>query len=276
MNVARVLGQLGRRAVHLTHAGGEGRKLFLSLAAADGVVVEAPDSESDVRTCYTLLDLGKGSTTEIVEEPAPVGAATESAVRAAFDRLLPDADCLIVSGTRAPGYSESLYADFTGSAKRAGKKIILDIRGRDLLACLPAGPDFVKPNLAEFASTFLGSGEISEHVRDEALLEVAAKKAEELFDRYGVMCVLTRGALPALYFDGRRMRMSAPSPVKARNTTGCGDAFTAGFAAAWGDRGFPDYGDGGFVSCLEEAVEEGHRCAAMNAESPRPGRIVGK
>ncbi len=42
VNVARVLGQLGIESVHLTHAGGMFREVFITLAEQDGLRMVVP------------------------------------------------------------------------------------------------------------------------------------------------------------------------------------------------------------------------------------------
>lgn len=51
VNVARVLCQLGENAVHLTHAGGRFRPLFIELAEQSGMRIEAVAVRSEVRFC---------------------------------------------------------------------------------------------------------------------------------------------------------------------------------------------------------------------------------
>ena len=263
INVTRVLVQLGCPAVHLTHAGGRQRELFLSLAARDGLSVEAPDSGSEIRHCYTIVDRAGPTTTELVEEAEPVSPETEGAVRRRFDSLLDRVEAVIISGTKAAGFSEALYPELVERAGRAGKKVLLDLRGADLVNCLPFRPLLIKPNLAEFVSTFLGAEQPSERIDDEQLLAAVKDKMAELAGRYGCMIVLTRGPAGALWRAGLSWGDSKAEKIRPLNTTGSGDAFTAGFAAAWLE------GAG-----LEAALARGHRCAARNAELLKPGSIL--
>lgn len=273
VNVARVLVQLGAEVLHLTHAGGRDRDLFLSLAGADGVRVAASDSGSEIRYCYTLLNAERGSTTEIVEESDPVGPGTEDLVIREFSALLPSADCVVISGTKAAGYSPSLYPLFTRMAKDAGKRVVLDLRGRDLEDSLQYRPDLVKPNFAEFAATFVTGRMGRETCNEPELVRRVEEAAREISLRFGTAVVLTRGGLPALCAAGGEAFTSPPEPLSPVNTIGCGDAFTAGFAAFWESAGLPPPETPGFAGVFSSAVSEGHRCAALNAGLARPGRI---
>jgi fructose-1-phosphate kinase PfkB-like protein len=55
---------------------------------------------------------------------------------------------------------------------------------------------------------------------------------------------------------------ASPPEVNVLNTTGCGDAFTAGLASALDDG-----------ADFRAAVNEGIRCGALNAALVRPGVI---
>lgn len=276
VNVARVLGQLGIESVHLTHAGGMFREVFITLAEQDGLRMAVPDSGSPVRFCTTLLNREKGTTTELVEEAKPVQPATEEKIRHAFNKLLKESHCLVITGTRAPGYSETLYAEFVQQAKEGGKRVVLDIRGKDLLGCLPYKPDVVKTNLAEFASTFGSIPLKGEEIRDRTVLHQVGETFHRLAEEYGVISITTNGKEDTLYYHrGQVARMPVESnpAVPVLNTTGCGDAFLAGFLKAWEEEGYPDPSSEEFQAGMEGYIREAHRVAFLNAVQVRPGRI---
>ncbi len=276
VNVTRVLGQLGIPAIHLTHAGGMFRDIFLTLAEQDNLRILAPDSGSEVRFCTTLLNQGKGTTTELVEEAKPVLPGTETEVRKGFQNLLSKSNCLVISGTRAPGYRETLYAEFVRDAKEAGKRVILDMRGKDLVACLPYRPDVIKINLSEFASTFLGISPDGEQIRDLTVVQRVKEQFLALAEEYGVVCITTNGKEDTLYYnrgDVFRMPVHLSKDLPVLNTTGSGDAFLAGFLKAWQEEGYPEPSSHAFQAGIEGYLQEAHRVAFLNAAHVRPGRI---
>ncbi|MFP4550613.1 MAG: PfkB family carbohydrate kinase [Spirochaetales bacterium] len=81
INVTRVLTQLGEPAVHVTQVGGAGADLFLELARGDKLDVRPVHAEIEIRNCYTLLDAGAGTTTELVEAGDHVPDGVEDEVR---------------------------------------------------------------------------------------------------------------------------------------------------------------------------------------------------
>jgi len=304
INVTRVLTQLGKKALHLTQLGGDMRPLFLSLSKSDGLSVEWVESYSEIRFCYTVLNDSNNSVTEMVEESQPVCAETEKRLLLKYEALLDDnlgrffhrdtegaeiveagrvsQDTLIISGTKAAGFSNSIFPVMVKKAKEKGMRVILDIRGNDLLECLKYEPDIVKPNLYEFASTFMPEliKDNDLAINDSAQLEQRAVKEKikaamlETARKYRCRVILTNGSRNILAADCARF--GAPDsffeieikPVKAVNTIGCGDAFTAGLAAALADCG-------GWESRekFKTAINEGIRCGALNAEFVKPGVI---
>ena len=258
INVTRVLSQLGKKAVHLTQLGGVMRPLFLSLCEQDGLSVEWVESGSQIRFCYTVLTENDGEVTELVEESEAVCDGTERRLLEKFDSILGDASlglkCLIVSGTKAAGFSDTVIPSMTRKAKEKGLRVILDVKGKDLIESLQYEPDMVKPNLLEFTETFaLDLSAESERIKS-AMRDTAQK--------YHCRVILTNGSRKILAADRDKLFEAEFEAVKAVNSTGCGDAFTAGLAAAL-EVGANFY----------EAIGEGARCGAKNAALIRPGVI---
>ena len=279
INVARVLSQLGKKVIHLTQLGGVLRPLFLDLCEKDQLNVHWVESGSAIRFCYTVID-GIRSITELVEEAEPTAAGTEERLLAAYTELLPSAGTVIISGTKARGFSGSLAPSMVRHAREQKKRIILDIRGSDLKQSLPFRPDVIKPNLFEFVDTF--AAELEQCTRDSGNAAMNYKSLGELSGdepgvkenvtdlalnlaaSYGTHIVLSRGKRPVWY---TKENVLAEYPVDAKppvNTTGSGDAFTAGLAAAL-DEG----------ASLQDAVARGVHCGGLNAGFLKPGTITG-
>jgi 1-phosphofructokinase/tagatose 6-phosphate kinase len=262
VNVARVLAQTGRPSIHLTQAGGVNRGWFLSMCAADGLDVRTVDSGSEIRFCHTVIDQASGLVTELVEEADPVGPETGERLLAALDAVLPECRAVIVSGTKAAGFGADIVPEVARRARAAGLPLILDVKGADLMACLPLGPIVAKPNLAEFLATWPLPGPADAAHDEAALRGHAAEVARELHERFGSHLVLTRGAKPTWYWDGGDLAEEVVADCRPLNTTGSGDAFTAGLAAALVEGG-----------TLRDAIREGTRLGALNAGTLRPGSI---
>jgi 1-phosphofructokinase/tagatose 6-phosphate kinase len=264
LNACRVLVQLGRNCTHLTQLGGMLRPLFLELCAGEGLKIEWVESGGSIRFCYTLVDRKGRQVTELVEEGERVGEGTGERLLEALARLLGDHSMLIISGSKAAGFSDNLIPEMVRMAKAAGLRVVLDIRGPDLRNSLPWRPDIIKPNFLEFLSTFAPglSGKDGPEGGEEKIREGINRICGDIYRQYGCRIVLTRGASSVWYAEAGELAGYAVDPVEPLNTTGSGDAFTAGLAAALEDG-----------ASLGDAVAEGSRCGRLNAGLLRPGVI---
>lgn len=267
VNVARIILQYEDdrfTSVHLTHAGGDEGELFLRYCRRDGLRVEAVPGSGSVRTCTTLIDEGDGTTTELIEPAVPVREETVSALRRRYERLLAGSSLVVLSGSAAPGYPEEIFPEFCRLAAAASVPVVADYRGKMLLDSLSAGVAAVKINLTEFAATFglAGADEVGETGDDGGLVAAAWPLLERL-EAEGTPFVISRGSRESMYVRNGERFLVPVKRVRAVNTIGCGDAFTAGLAMAVAS-GAP----------LAEGVALGHELAARNALLLKPGALV--
>jgi fructose-1-phosphate kinase PfkB-like protein len=152
----------------------------------------------------------------------------------------------------------------TQKAKEKRLKIILDIKGKDLIESLKYQPDIVKPNLFEFAADFapelIKNNELI--TTDDSVKERIKSAVLDMARKNNCRVILTNGSRKIIAADANEFFEIEFQPVKAVNSTGCGDAFTAGLAAALENRA-------GF----REAMSEGCRCGALNAALVKPGVV---
>ncbi|MFO8063296.1 MAG: 1-phosphofructokinase family hexose kinase [Spirochaetota bacterium] len=265
VNAARVLASLGAHPTHLSHSGGRDHDLFVEAAGEDGIRMDAVSAEVELRVANTIVDAHNGTTTEVVEEGREVDAGVESRVQERYGELLEDAEAVLIAGSKAPGFSGELFPGMVARARRAGRFVLLDYRGEDLLKSLPYGPNAIKPNFSEFVRTVLpqkGAAEVSEHADDPSLVSAVREEMLRINSEYGCDVVVTRGALPTLYVEDQQVRERQVPAVEVVNTIGSGDAFGAGFL----------YARFGGAS-VGEAVRFAGECASKNAARLKPGSI---
>lgn len=263
VNVTRVLTQLGSTAAHLTQSG-YGSELLLDLTRKDNLNLFTVPNNSPIRTCTTLISKENNSVTEIVEESLPVDNDTENLILNEYNRILTKTNNVIISGSKAAGFSKYLFPEMVKLAKAAKKTVILDYRGEDLINSIPFKPDIIKINFPEFVSTFSPDYSIGEHEENILLKEMVIKKIRELFSTYSIKTVLTRGTMPVIFIDHNAViREQKVNIVKPINTIGSGDAFTAGLALKLNQK-----------ASLQEAVLLGSECGSKNAALLKPGVIL--
>ncbi len=259
VNSARILEQLEKNCERtFCPLGTENYRLFLKLAAQDGINIVYEKIPGFTRECCTLLDKSSASTTELVVGE-PVLERTEKfkklekkllykTLRKEIDR----ADAVLLAGSRPAIWRDSFYQEICEYAVKNGKICLADFCGEDLRNTLKTCiPQIIKINDDEFLKTFANDNE-------ENLKEMIIQKSRE----FNNIIIVTRGK-DSTYAAKSGIFSECPSeelvPV---NTTACGDSFNAGFLheyLATGD--------------LEKALKKGTWCAARNAESEIPGDI---
>lgn len=243
VNVSRALKQLGAEDVtHLTHAGTFNRKVFTKLAKNDGFKLKTIRAEAPIRSCLTIVDCNNFTTTELVEESKHINEKCELKLLKYYYNNISKFDYLIISGSKAPGYSSSIIPQMVKAAKDSGVVTILDIKGEDLKNSLTFKPDFIKHNLEEFHDTF--------------------GNLEKLSDLESCI-IITDGSNPVRFNCGNGIEFEdVDSNIIPVNTTGCGDTFTAAFALSISN------GD-----TVKKAIKSATVYATISATTNRPAYI---
>ncbi|MFC6706276.1 1-phosphofructokinase family hexose kinase [Flexivirga alba] len=221
VNVASVLTQQAVPALVTGTVGGRiGDELIVGLDTA-GIAHRFSPIAGTTRQTVTITSEDEAT---VLNEPGPIVTDSEwEAFTAVFAGLLDDAEIVTLSGSLPGGVRSSAYAELIGIAHQHDAVVILDCEGESLVEALHAGPDIVKINEHEAAS--------STGIETDSTKGVFAA-AEELHVLGAVEVVITRGAagVAARTRDGRFVGTAART-VNG-NPTGAGDAFTAGLAAS--------------------------------------------
>ncbi len=261
INSARVLTQLEKCcAISVCPVGEKNQALFMELAAKDDLEMRTVTIPGATRECWTLLDRGAGTTTEIVvgepEIDAPKEfAAAEVKLLKLINEAFQEVDGVLLAGSRPGIWSDDLYAAIAGMAKDAGKVFLADYIGKDMEGTLKSVvPDIIKINDEEFCKTFLGGAA----VEDAELKAAIVEKSGAL----GNIIIVTRGVNSTFAAKGGEFAECPTEKVVPLNTTACGDSFNAGFLYEYLNS-----------NDFEAALKKGTWCAARNAELEAPGAI---
>jgi tagatose 6-phosphate kinase len=215
INVARVLAGLGHDVVVTGLAGGATGELIRLEARAAGLAVELVEIAAESRRTVAVVQ--RSGATLLNEPGPPVSAPEWEQFRARFGELVADAEAVVLSGSLPETLPPDAYAVLVEEARAAGARVVLDADGEPLRSGVRAGPDVVKPNLAELQAT-TGIAELGPAC---AALRNAGAQA--------VVASLGSEGLAADTADGR-WRAEPPVTV-AGNPTGAGDAAVAALAA---------------------------------------------
>ena len=261
LNAARVLNQLEQGcSVAICPVGNANAEQFMVLASRDNDLYLHPVYvEGNTRECWTLLDTHAHTTTEIVADEVEnirhlAGAEAELALIESVREYMSVCDALLFAGSRPAAWSANICERICDVAHKAGKLILADFRGKDLLGTLRSCvPQIIKINEEEYCQTFCDSL-LSEKDLESSIVQ----KSKEL----DTIIVVTRGTKDTIAAEKGTLMHCPIESVSPLNTTACGDTFAAGF--------LHDYL---LTGSLESALKSGTHCAAINATTLVPGSL---
>ncbi|NUS44467.1 MAG: hexose kinase [Mycobacteriaceae bacterium] len=223
VNVARVLGQLGRESVAL----GLADAAFTRDLTDSGISADFVMALSHVRRTVVITEPDTRTTS--LWEPGPRLAVDDAGIqlRQRVRARLPQARGLVVAGSLPPGIDPALPAELAEIAIAAGIPVICDVDDDALRAAASVAGTVLMPNRDEL-SRLIGTP-----VADTAT--AVADAAKSLVAAGPRAVVATRGerGLVAVDADGA-WAAALPQPVRG-NPTGAGDAATAAVIAALAD-----------------------------------------
>jgi tagatose 6-phosphate kinase len=214
INVAAVLHALHEPAC----ATGLAAEDFAAAVAARGITSDFVTSLPSVRR--TIAVVAQGDTTGFWEAGAAVPATALDDLVVRVHDLLPEINCLVVSGSLPPGASDDLVARLARGALAAGKPVITDTSGAALMAAAQVPGVVLMPN----------SEELRELVGPvESLDDVASHSRRLVAEGVGtVIATLGADGMVLTSTDGQ-WHARSPETVTG-NATGAGDAAAAAIA----------------------------------------------
>ena len=185
----------------------------------------------ETRRTFAVVDSGRGDTALFNEPGPPVTPVEYARFRAMFAAQLGGATAVVLSGSLPSGLAAGTYADLIALAANAGVPALLDTSGEALMLGAAAGPEIVKPNLAELHALADGAGSA-----DPAgswccsPVAAAARHADSLRVMGASAVVVTLGSDGLLALTPEESWHARPQHVSGGNPTGAGDAAAAGLA----------------------------------------------
>ncbi len=219
LNVGAALHQLGAESLTISPVGGATGQQIRDDFARRGIPARWVSTNAATRVCTTLLDQATGATTELVENSTALTEFELAQYAEAFADGARSASHVVLSGSLPQGTAPSYYRDLL---ERTSARTLLDIRGRELIECLPLRPFLVKPNRGELATT-VGRPLTTEDDVATAMAEVRDLGAEWI--------VVSNGPASLFVLGPSGLHRIEPPQVQAINPIGCGDSLTAAVAA---------------------------------------------
>ena len=248
--VARVIGELGRRAQVVYLAGGETGQILDDLIARAKIDAQRVSIAGTTRIAHTVFERVSGMEYRFTPEGPEVSGEEWQDCLAALDALA--IDVLVVSGSLPRGLPVDAYHRVIDIAARKHARVVLDTSGPALRATLDRGVFLVKPSLGEL-ETLVGHA-----LPDAASQEAAARQLIDAGNAEVVAVSLGRDGAVLVSKDGV-WRRAAPKVV-ARSALGAGDSFVAAITVAMVD-GWP----------LDAALDYGVAAGAAAVIAPNDG-----
>ena len=228
VNIARALKLLGEPVIATGLAGGRTGTTIIEELTREGILNDFVRIADESRTSTAVADPTNNVVTEINEHGPSVAEAEIEVLLDKLRYLSKGADIVVLAGSLPRDVPEDFYATAIRQLRRDGLATALDATGPRLRAALAAEPAIVSPNRRE-AEEILGY-----EFRDDAdavsgaieLVEMGAEIAL-VHDEGGCVACVTEGR------HRRVVRAHLPPLEEVVSTVGSGDAFLAGFLAAW-------------------------------------------
>ena len=228
LNAARVAARFGAQTIAIAPVGRRQFTFLSELAQGEGFGADFLAVESDTRVCVNMVH-GDGTSTELIENGAPLSTETGTALLEKWRQNLPGSRLAAIGGAYPPSSDPAFgfhAAILCQMAHRASVPVIFDGRGEALERALSSQtpPWAIKPNLLE-ASQILGR--TLENPSDErrAVRDLRAKGAE--------IVLLSCGERGLYLGHSEGIEWIEAPRVETLSAVGCGDALVGAFAAQW-------------------------------------------
>jgi 1-phosphofructokinase family hexose kinase len=222
INVSRMAHRLGWPTIAFGFLAGDTGNIVEKALLGEAVQHHFVRVPGQTRLNVTVVD-GAGTATSLFGPGPAVPPEGISALDSLLRFWLHAGRVLVIAGSLPPQVPESAYAAYVRAARRQGVKVFLDADGPAMREGVDAGPDLIKPNVAEAERL------LQRRLPNEAAVIHAAR---ELVDRGVGVVVISMGARGAICASAQRGWRVRPPVVERRSTVGSGDSMVAGLAVA--------------------------------------------
>lgn len=139
-------------------------------------------------------------------------------------RELEGLECLVTSGSLAPGMDGGFYDELAEVLAEVGADAIFDVSSTHLASLVGKKPLLIKPNDDELRDIF------GLDVTDDASALAALEKVCELGAQN---ILLTMGGRGAYFYNGEHLWRASALPIKPYQTACAGDATLGAFLSVW-------------------------------------------
>jgi 6-phosphofructokinase 2 len=224
INVAKVIFELGGKAVAVYAAGGSTGQMLRNLLDAKGIDQQCISIEGRTREDIAVLESTSGQLYRLVMPGPTLSSEEQNRCLGILKDLSSFPEYMVISGSLPAGVTPDFYQQVVREMKKQGTEIILDTEAQTLKEVVQEGVFLIKPNMNELRE--LAEKDLKQEKEQEQTAHdlISGGRAE--------IIVVSLGAAGVLFVsEDISERIRAPS-VSIRSRVGAGDSMVAGITLA--------------------------------------------
>jgi tagatose 6-phosphate kinase len=224
INVSRQLQFLGVPSLPLLFAGGNNGRQLKDVLFGEGLKPVLIRTESESREAFISFDESEKKLTTLFAHNQVITENEVNEFRSKMEKMISNSEIVVLSGSSPCTSTNTLFPEAIEMANRYDKISICDTYGDHLKDCINASPTILHNNIDEIKSS-LGLSLNNQEEKLSFLDDLYSKNIKQVF--------ITEGSDPfyASNFDFH-YKVEIPR-IDLADSTGSGDAFTAGIVYAW-------------------------------------------
>ncbi len=227
LDAAMVLKVLGAPVQAVSFIAGQNGKTLAGLLESKGIPSDLIWLEGETRISYVIVETDLNRHSHITTVGYTVAEQDCAEFMARVQLHAREAAWAVIGGSLPSGAPVTFYRQLIEILHQHGVKVLTDFPNQPALEMLPASPDIVKMNQAEFASTF--AGQIADmHPASQTDWIRAGRKAMQVHSIQTLVITCGKDGILALT-PGGTYHASAPH-LQEVNAAGSGDAVSGTLA----------------------------------------------
>jgi 1-phosphofructokinase family hexose kinase len=224
INVNRQLNNLGIDNLGLTFAGGSSGRELKDVLHSEKIKSVLIHTEAKTREALIFIDESGKSVTSCFGRNSEITLKEVEEFKLKLEKMIPNYEMIILSGSSPSHETDSIFPAAIEWANQHDKIIICDTYGDHLKDCLNAGPTILHNTIDEIENSL----HIKLNNEQDKINFLSSLYANNIKQAY-----LTEGNKPFVASNFDYHFRIIPPAVMSIDSTGSGDAFTAGIAYGW-------------------------------------------
>lgn len=224
INVSRQLNNLGIENLALTFAGGNCGKELKDILHSEKIHSVLIHTGANTREALIFINQSDESVTSCFGHNSEITSKEALEFKVKLEKMIPNYEMIILSGSSPCTETDSIFPSAIEWGIKHDKIVVCDTYGAHLKDCFDASPTIIHNNLDEIQHS-LSIRLVTEEDKSNFLSSLYNKNIKQAY--------LTDAINPFVVSNFDYHFRIVPPSVKTIDSTGSGDAFTAGIAFGW-------------------------------------------